>query len=148
MNWKLRELGQPLSCYPNSGPCYLLLMLTERLLLTSAGFVSDPGSPWPGGLELCSWLTQTLPPKAGMGKKHEKQLHEGWHEHFSARAPQTHDMSSYLREQVKGTRCKWSKRHLRPSCPSWFLERLKGKRRWQTKTHLRSFEGKSQASQT
>lgn len=35
---------------------------------------------------------------------------------------------SYLREQVTGTRCKWSKRNLKTSSPSWFLERLKGKR--------------------
>lgn len=35
---------------------------------------------------------------------------------------------SYLREQATGTRCKWSKRNLKPSSPSWFLERLKDKR--------------------
>lgn len=69
MNWKLRGLGQLLSHY--SGPCYLLLRLTERVLLTSAGFGSDLESPWPGGLELCSWLTQTLPSKAGGGKNHD-----------------------------------------------------------------------------
>lgn len=131
MNWKLRGLGQLLSHY--SGPRYLLLRLIERLLLTSAGFGSGLESPWPGGLELCSWLTQTLPSKTGGGKNHDfmrdcMNTFLPGHLTFTV-------MFSYLRKQVTGTRCKWSKRHLRPSSPSWFLERLKGRRtRWPTKT--------------
>lgn len=80
-------------------------------------------------------MTQSSPPEAGEGKKHKHQLQEGSHQHPSAGGPLVHCVFSYLREQVPGTRCKWSKRHLRPSSPSWFLERLKGRRTmWPTKT--------------
>jgi len=42
--WKQKTQGTGSTCVtlPHSGPCYLLLTLRERLLLTSAGFGSDP----------------------------------------------------------------------------------------------------------